>query len=323
MIKKILIHSYLQLINNSKLTKLVLFTLFAYSLIFVFVLIYNTYFYAENEFDLNTSNEVISYIFNLFSFENIWWTVIALAIFLFFWYFVFGPIGEYAIVDYLHNNHKISKSLSTWFTNFHHIAKFEWMVFMFGIVVFLNILSKVYIYKINNGLVMSLMVVRLIIVLGVTFLSQYTKVIIIIEKISVFDAVKESIALSVEHWNTTAKLVIISLIFWLRLLFNLIFIVWIPVAAIIILQLFWVVWTLADVAIYLLFFSLLLFLAYINTLIEWYFRIYRYLAYLTIKGDTDKLAKLGVIPWAGIGWLFEAHHHSSHDEDELKLMGIE
>lgn len=319
MVKKILIHSYLQLINNSKLTALVLFTLFAHSLIFVFILIYNIYFFAENEFHLNTSNEVISYIFNLFSFHNIGWSLIVVGILLFFGYFVFSPIGEYAIVDYLHHNHRISKSLSIWFSHFHHIAKFEGMVIMFSIVVFLNILSKVYIYDINNGVVMVLMTIWFLVVLIVTFLFQYTKTIIIIEQKPVFDAIKDSIALSVENRYMTFKLVLISLIFWLRVLFTIVFIVGIPLAAIILLQLFGIVWVLADIAIYGLFFSLLLFLAYINTLIEWYFRIYRYLAYLTIKGNTDQLVKLWVIKWAWLGWLFETSH--SHDDD-LKLISM-
>lgn len=169
---------------------------------------------------------------------------------------------------------------------------------------------------------MVLMTIWLLIVLAVTFLFQYTKTIIIIEQKPVFDAIKESIGLSIENWYMTIKLVVITLIFWLRVLFTIIFIVGIPLAAIILLQLFGIVGVLADIAIYGLFFSLLLFLAYINTLIEWYFRIYRYLAYLTIKGDTDQLVKLWVIKWAWLWWLFETQHNSSHDDD-LKLIGIQ
>ena len=70
MIKKILIHSYLQIINNGRLTKLILFTLFAHSFIFVLTILYNVYFYVENEFTLNTSSEVINYIFNLLNFDK-------------------------------------------------------------------------------------------------------------------------------------------------------------------------------------------------------------------------------------------------------------
>ena len=87
------------------------------------------------------------------------------------------------------------------------------MVFMFNIVVFLNILSKIFVYDINNEVVMVLMTIWLLIVLAVTFLFQYTKTIIIIEQKPVFDAIKESIGLSIENWYMTIKLVVITLIF--------------------------------------------------------------------------------------------------------------
>lgn len=83
MIKKILIHSYLQIINNGRLTKLILFTLFAHSFIFVLTILYNVYFYVENEFTLNTSSEVINYIFNLLNFDNIGITAVIVLIVLF------------------------------------------------------------------------------------------------------------------------------------------------------------------------------------------------------------------------------------------------
>lgn len=321
MIRKILIHSYLQLINNSKLTKLTLFTLFAHSLIFVVVLIYNAYFYIENEFNLNTSNEVIHYIFNLFSFDHITWAVLLIGLFLFFWYFVFGPIGECAIVHYLHHNHRLSNSLSFGFTQFHHIAKFEWMVFMFNIIVFINILSKLFVYQINNGLVTILMVLRFLIVSLVTLFFQFTKTIIIVEKIGVFDAIKKSFTLSFESFSTTSKLVGISLLFGVRALFNVLFIIGIPVAVIVLLQLLWVVWTVADVVVYTIFFWLVLFLAYINTLIEWYFRVFRYLWYLYIIWNTEQLAKLGVVSSPHRWWLFDHINNHTHD-NELELLEL-
>ena len=294
MIKKILIHSYHQIINNGRLTKLILFTLFAHSFIFVLTILYNVYFYVENEFTLNTSSEVINYIFNLLNFDNIGITAVIVLIVLFLWYFVIGPIGECAIVHYLHHKHKLSQSLAFGFNNFHHVAKFEGMTFVFNIVMFLNILSKVFIYEMDNSFVLSLMFLWFLMVVFVTFFFQYTKTIILIEEIPVFDAIKKSMRLSVENIWTTVKLVGISLIFSMRLIFNILFIVWIPLAAIFLLQMFNIVGWFADGLVYFIFFSLLLFLAYVNTLIEWYFRVFWYLAYQYIMGNEDQLHKLGL-----------------------------
>jgi hypothetical protein len=299
MIKKILIHAYLQIINNGKLTKLILFTLFAHSFIFVLTILYNVYFYVENEFTLNTSSEVINYIFNLLNFDNIGITAVIVGIVLFLGYFVIGPIGECAIVHYLHHKHKLSQSLAFGFSNFHHIAQFEGMTFVFNIVMFLNILSKVYIYEMDNSFVLSLMFLWLLMVVFVTFFLQYTKTIILIEEIPVFDAIKKSMRLSVENIWTTVKLVGISLIFSMRLIFNILFIVWIPLAAIFLLQIFNIVGAFADGLVYFIFFSLVLFLAYVNTLIEWYFRVFWYISYQYIMGNEDELHKLGLYQQSG------------------------
>lgn len=318
MIRKIVIHAYLQLINNSKLGSLTLSTLFAHSLISVFLIIYNTYYYIENQFNLHTSNEVLSYIMNLFQFDSIGRTAVWIWLFLFIGYFVLSPIWESTIVHYLHHNNKLRSSLGFGFENFHYIAKFDGMVFIFGFIIFLNILSKVFLNGMNNALVLSFMFIWLLLVLFVTFFFQYAKTIIILEKIPVFEAVKKSIALSIEHFWVTSKFVLISILFNLRLIFNILFLIGIPLAAIVLLQFFGVVGVFADTVVYILFFWLLLFLAYINTLIEWYFRIYRYMAYLDITWNNEQLTKLWLFK-NNMWGLFEDHKEHSDDLELLYL----
>lgn len=319
MIKKVLIHAYSQLINNSRLTRLTLFTLFAHSLIFVFTIVFNAYIYVENQFNLRTSNEVITYIVNLFQFQNIGRVAFAVALFLFLGYFVLGPMGECAIIHQLHHKAKFSKSLTFSFENFHHIAKFEWMVFMFNIVIFINLLSKVFLYDVNNILVFTLMSMRFLMVAFVTLLFQYSKTIIVLEELSVFESIKKSIRLSLENLKTTAKFVAISLIFSVRLVLNIVFIIGVPVAAIVLLQMIGATWSLADAVVYVLFFWLLFFLAYINTLIEWYFRIYRYFAYLSIIWDTEKLENFGILK-KNYGGLFELQ--GKYTDEDVELLSV-
>lgn len=325
MIRKILIHSYLQLINNNKLTKVVLFSLFAHSLIAVFIIVFNSYMMIESEFQLNSSNEVIKYAINLFSFDHIGWVTAWLVIFLFFGYFVFSPIGEYIIIHHLHTEESTNKSLNKWFSNFHHIAKYDGMTFMFSITLFIRILLEAIIYEANSWIVMVLFVIWFLMVGFVTAFLQYTKTIIVVEWLTPFESMKRSIAISMEHLWTTLKLVWISLIFNLRMIFNIIFIIGIPLAAILILQFIWAVWWFGDIIVYILFFWIFLFLAYVNTLIEWYFRIFWYISYEYILGDTEQLEKLWIIrtnkeQW--LGWLFgDIEEKLSHqDVDEMKLL---
>ncbi len=316
MIRKILIHSYLQLIKDSKLIALSLSTMFAHSLIFVLIILYNIYFYLENEFNLHTSNQVIAYILELLSFENIGRKLIFVGIILFLWYFVLAPIGEWALVQYLDTDKKksITKAISAWTKSFFAITKYEAMTFAFNIIIFLNILSKVFVYELNNALVLIVLFIWLLFIALVSCMFQFTKTIIILEGLSVMDAIKQSFYLSFEHLGLTLKLVVVTLLFNLRLIFNILFIIGIPVAGIIILQLLGVVGWIADAVVYILFLSVLLFLAYINALMEWYFRIYRYLSYLEITWNTEKLERLWVIKTSA-GWLFDSKHI-----DEMELL---
>jgi hypothetical protein len=322
MIRKILIHSYLQLINNSKITKVVLFSLFAHSLIAVFVIVFNAYLYAEKQFNLNSSNEVIQYVMNLFEFDNIWRVTLGLGVFLFLWYFVFSPIGEYTIVHYLSTDWKLSNSLKTSFNNFHHIAKYDGMTFMFSIMLFIRFLSEAYLYEVNNGIVMVLFFIWFIMVALVTVFFQYTKTIIVLEGLPVFESIKKSISVTIDHLRVTLKLVWISLIFNLRMIFNVVFIIWIPLAAIVLLQALGAVGWVTDIVVYILFFWLFFFLAYINTLIEGYFRIFWYISYEYIMGNTEQLERLGIIKPKDmlVGWLFDWSHGHEHDIDEMKLL---
>ena len=55
----------------------------------------------------------------------------------------------------------------------------------------------------------------------------------------------------------------------------------------------------ADGLVYFIFFSLVLFLAYVNTLIEGYFRVFWYISYQYIMGNEDELHKLGLYQQSG------------------------
>ena len=84
MIRKILIHSYLQLIKDSKIATLSLITLFAHSLIAVSIILFYSYYFIDHGFNLNTNNEVFKYALDLFTFNNIERKIAALAVVLFF-----------------------------------------------------------------------------------------------------------------------------------------------------------------------------------------------------------------------------------------------
>jgi hypothetical protein len=121
------------------------------------------------------------------------------------------------------------------------------------------------------------------------------------------------------------KLVGISLIFGLRMIFNILFIVGIPLSAIVIFQFFWRIWWFGDAVVYILFFWIFLFIAYVNTLIEWYFRIFRYISYEYILGNTEQLEKLWIIRInndQSLGGLFgdDAQQPIHQDVDEMKLL---
>ena len=171
----------------------------------------------------------------------------------------------------------------------------------------------------DNPIVLSVMFIWFIMILLVICMLPFVKTIIILEGLPILDAIKKSFYLAFENLGLTLKMSAISLLFNIRLIINILFIIWIPLAGIILFQFIWLGKSgFADATIYILFFAVLLFLAYIDSLVEWYFRIYRYLWYLKVTWDTEKLTQLWVTKWSH-DWLFEAKHVD--DMELLEMVG--
>lgn len=120
-------------------------------------------------------------------------------------------------------------------------------------------------------------------ILFVFIMFQYVKYIIIFEQTNVWEAIKRSINYSIDNPWFTIKSAIANIIINLRLILNLVLIIWLPILVVYLLHTLGWLWSLNHNVIYVLFIVIVVFLAYINSIIDAYFKTYRYQAYLKVS----------------------------------------
>lgn len=283
MIKDILLSSYQKILDDHKLVKLTLATSITHSLIFVVLAIYNTYFFFENKFQFNTSNQVIKYILWLFDIQWALWKIVAIGILLFLGYFVLSPIWDSMVISHLDWKTRVRSNIQDGIKYYYKMVEYDTSIALFNFILFFSMFSKLFVYNIANGLVLSVMAIRFFAIVFVFLFLQYTKYIIIFEQVKVGEAIKQSITYSLENITLTTKLVIASVIVNFRLILNLIFMIGVPILLIYILHSVDLLWSLHPNVVYVIFFGIIVFLAYINSLVDAYFKTYRYQAYLKVS----------------------------------------
>lgn len=283
MIKEIILASYQKLLDSPKLVKLTLATSITHSLIFVLTAIYNLYFFLENKFDLDTSSQIVQYIFGLFEIQGIRWKAITLGIVLWIGYFVLSPVGDSMVISHLWGKRSIRANFKDGIKYYYKMLEYDATVTIFNFMIFLNLFSKLFVYDIANGILLAVMAIWFLATLFVFVMLQYVKYIIIFEDAKVWEAIKRSINYSIDNISFTLKLAMTNMLINLRLVFNLIVMIGLPILIIYILHLAWRLGSLDQNVIYIIFGVLLIFLAYINSLMDAYFRTYRYQAYMKVS----------------------------------------
>lgn len=289
MIKEILLSSYQKLLDSPKLVKLTLATSITHSLIFVLTVIYNLYFFLENKFAIDNSNQVVKYIYWLFQIEGIWRKAIVIAIVIWLGYFVLSPVWDSMVISHLWGKNSIRANFRDGIKYYYKMLEYDATVALFNFIIFFNLFSKLFVYDIANGVLIGIMSIWFLATLFVFVMFQYIKYIIVFEETKVWEAIMRSINYSIENLWLTIKLTIANIVINLRLIINLIFMVWIPIWLIYVLHLAWRLWSLNNNIIYLLFVIIVWFLAYINSLIDAYFKTYRYQAYLKVSWKEAEL----------------------------------
>ena len=120
------------------------------------------------------------------------------------------------------------------------------------------------------------------------FFWPYARTLIVLEGIAVFDAIKRSVALTFANLALTFQLVIFEVILLLRFVINALLVIGVPLLFIYLaFALNIIQYSIVEIIIWVITIVLVLFLAYINSLIETFFLTYWYTAYQKIINSEE------------------------------------
>ena len=292
-INKLLLQAYEYIWEDHTFLRLTTISTIVHSMIFVVIVIYNlTYALSKvkHEWSSAIMKEALTMIQNLTSTD--WFTgrLIIIGIILAIWYYILPPIWEAAMIYHLEK----SFNKKSWSSFSHGLQKFFVMFERNSILWFISvsswliIISRVWILDIlNEPLVIAILVIYSIIVIATVTLTPYVKFKLVVEQENFGTAIKESIMLAVSQPIITLRLVFVWLILNLRIIFNIIVLVWVPavifyLAYIFNLQQTTIFYVILAVVIVVLFFLI----AYINSIIEAFFMTYWYLGYRMVEPES-------------------------------------
>ena len=229
---QILDKSYKRILEDDKFVKLTVLSFLPYSLVFVGYIFYQVYFFIntlQHWIDLSHIKEYINQVFN--SWELLTWVFLVAIIVWLISYIFIPPIAEWALISYLNKSWNKS-SIWAWLLNFFQMFELHWFLSLFSYILFFIAISRLYIvWMLDNIFVISFLIIWLFFIFLINFWAIYAKYIVILEKKTAFDAIKQSFKLAFLNIRITFKYFIIYLILYIRILVNIVVLIWVPLFA--------------------------------------------------------------------------------------------
>jgi len=280
--------SYDLIINDWKFVELTIFSFLPYSLLFVWYLFYQTYFFIHSIqvwFHLYDLKQYVDEIFKFW--QHFWFILLIIVLFILIAYIFLPPISEWALITYLEKKKWLWNSIWKWFTKFFPMFELHWFMSLFSFLWFFIIISRLYITNmLNNFFVITLITIWFFFIIFFNFSLFYSKYLIVLENYSTFDAIKQSMKLTFLNIWKTWKYFIIYLVLYLRFIINVIIIVWLPIL-VLLLFLKLNIWDIEIVklTIYWLMWILFILTAYINWIVEAFFISMWYNIFIEIEKE--------------------------------------
>lgn len=287
MIRDIIYQTKQDLLNHPKLIKYSFFYMFCHSLITLWFIVYNTnnvlLYRYESWISLFT---MLQYFIDRVKDYWLWIYVIILGVLIAIWYFILYPIGISTIVHFINKWFKShSSSVWWWLKNYFTITEFNWLAFSFGTFTFFMTLIRLYTLDIlNSTFAIVLIIIWWMVVLIASILWNYAKYYIILEWVSVYDAIRNSVTLTFNNFFLTIKATFYQLVLYIYFLFRMGIILIIPLLILYLLiyldaikwaSLEWILWILGVI--------LVISTSYIGSIIWVYFDLYRYKVFINLK----------------------------------------
>lgn len=292
MFKKILQASAQALLSRPKIIRLAFFTLLCFSIVRLYYIIYyfNTILIWKYESGVQVSDALMYFISTLHAHHAVGTIIIAVLIIIVGYLWLY-PIGQASVIYALHEPEKSNFSaFSKGLGRFFPMLEYGGLSIPFGLFTFCTVVLRLYLINVLGNVVVDILIgIWGIMVLFASIFWSYAKVIIVLDGVQVFDAIKKSTKVAFLNLGLSIKLMLVEFFLLFRFLITGALIVGIPLGIVYI-----AVWlnildnSFVEGLIRVVAGSLLLFLSYINCIVETYFLTYWYQAYKTIALEKEK-----------------------------------
>lgn len=177
------------------------------------------------------TNEIITRVTETFPLSEYGGILLIVAIVLVAWYYLFPPIGEWALIAYLADDEKKwSAAMIKWLSNFFRMFEYRWMTSLFSPLFFMIFASRFWIMEvIDNRLVWWVVILWWAIMLFTMIFFSFSQYYIVLEGIKPIEAISKSIKLSMSNIGQVIKTVVLEFILWISFVINIVLFFWLPV----------------------------------------------------------------------------------------------
>lgn len=283
---KPIIHDSIDQMNaDPNIVRLTFLTTFFHSMIVALLIILNTnklfVQYAAKWSDLGRLPQFLIEEINK---NHVVMVFILVTIVLFLLYSVVYPIGQAAVIHYLHHKKSIRDSIHASLSCFYPMFEFWFVCALFSAVTFIFLAFKLFVLDGSRSIPLALaFLFRAILINLVNKFKVYTRYFIVLHKLPLYESLKKSFALTGNLLKTTTKYMEMQT--WLLFSFsmNLVLIIWLPLLLIHLAIVynaisFWYV----KIFAYLLFLILIIAGAYMSSFIRAFFAYYWYDIFMRI-----------------------------------------
>lgn len=288
MFRNIVKESIYELHSDVKIIRLTFLTSFFHSLIIILVIILDLNSLVAQHYENGLYvGKVAQFFVEEISKNHFVSTVLIITISMFILYSVIYPLGQAAIIHYLHEKKWIRHALQKWLKDFFPMFEFSALSMITSPVVFFLTLFKLII--VNEELwtrTIGLLTFRLIALIVINAFKSYTRYCITLENLSLWDSLKRSFHLCRTHFLHSFKFMRIQTILLINFSINLAMVLWIPILIIYLAIKFQATNILAiKLVLYIVFFLLIIVGAYMSSFIRAFFAYYRYKLYKLVTKE--------------------------------------
>lgn len=284
---KDIIHRSIQhMSSDPNIIRITFLTSFFHSLIVTLLLILNTNKLFVNHYENGLYiGKIAEFLIGEINKNHVVAWVIGITILLFLLYSFVYPIWQAAVIHYLHWQKSIRHSLKSVTPYFFPMFEYGFVSLLFSPVSFFILAYKVFLLDhVNSFWIVVLFLLWFVLMVVVNTLKIYTRYFIVLQQMSVSEAIKASFETVWWSFKQTYRYMKMQTLLLINFSLNIVFIIGIPIFLMYLSISWWIIhfWR-VKIFVYLVFFLLVILGAYMSSFIRAFFAYYWYEMYNKIK----------------------------------------